>query len=335
MTLEKALKYIKEYKKPVKIMEVCGTHTAAIMRNGIKSLIPENIRLVSGPGCPVCVTGLNYLDRLAEISERENNIVLAFGDILRLKKLKRFKMIYSPLEAAELAEKNPQCEYTVAAVGFETTAPIYAVLIDTLIKNNINNVKLLTSLKTMPAALRYICKSESIDGFICPGHVSAVTGTGIYAELAGEYHKPFVVAGFEAEHIIAAIYRVITQIEKNMGVCENLYKNVVREKGNGKALSLIEKYFSPCAGYWRGIGEINDSALVLRKEYCMFDAGSVDLADLKDDCNESGCMCGDVMLGRISPAECSLFGICSPRSPVGACMVSSEGACNIYYTWVR
>jgi len=339
MNLNQIIEKIKNYNgKPIKIMEVCGTHTSSIVKNGIYSLLSPSIELVSGPGCPVCVTSEGYIDKLIVYSQKEGTSVLSFGDMLRVRGSKQslldangnYKMIYSPLEAINYAKENPNITYILAAVGFETTAASYVALVDEIVNSSISNIKLLTSIKTMPAALEFICNAEpNIDAFICPGHVSVIIGSKPFDELAKKFNKPFVISGFEAEHIICAIYEIIMQIENGRGEMSNLYPSSVSYEGNKKALEYLDKYFCASDAIWRGIGEIANSGLKLRSEYSYIDAGSENISEKED---ETGCRCSDVLMGRIRPNTCPLFGkICTPMNPIGACMVSKEGACGIYY----
>lgn len=340
MKLEDILGFLRDYPQTVKIMEVCGTHTGSIIKNSIREIISPTIKLVSGPGCPVCVTPEAFIDALVEKSFQPNTCVLSFGDLMRVPggelsfsqaKAKGgcFHMIYSPLEAVELARKNPDICYIVAAVGFETTIPIYAVLLEQLISQNITNVRLCTALRTMPAALEFLCENRAADAYLCPGHVSSIIGSEAYEPLLEQYKKPFVIAGFEAEHILAALYRILKQLDNNIPKVENLYKNAVSSVGNLTATQLIQRYFTPCDGLWRGIGTIESSALRIREEYSDF---AVSYEEYTSESTEPPCRCGDVLLGRISPRECHLFGsACTPERPVGACMVSGEGACGIWY----
>ena len=349
MNLEKMLAYIGSCKKSLKIMEVCGTHTSAIVKNGIQGLLPPGIRLVSGPGCPVCVTTGEYIDVLLEFAGSENCCVLSFGDLFKVRGSRQsmiegkaggasFQVIYSPFEAVALAKANRNINYVVAAIGFETTIPVYALLMDKVMEENIRNIKLALSLKATIPALSYICCKEEIDGFICPGHVSVITGSRVYEEICRVYQKPFVIAGFEPEHILGAICRIVYQTETGHFHVENLYKSVVSEEGNTDAVKLINRYFIPADGIWRGIGEIKSSAFVFREEYARY-ALAMKSCDEDDEGAESvenhipsECRCGDVMLGRITPDECGLFGgVCRPDNPEGPCMVSSEGACGIWY----
>lgn len=342
-TLKEVVEELKNYDgKKIKIMEVCGTHTSSIFRSGIKSIISEKLELISGPGCPVCVTHSAYIDKLIEYSLRENYCVLTFGDMMKVKGTElsltqagaigaKVKILYSPLDAIKVAMENRNTQYVFAAVGFETTTPIYALLIEEIINNNIDNLKLLTSLKTIIPALNFICENEEkIDAFLCPGHVSVIIGCDVYKELAEKYQKPFVVSGFEGEHILAAIYEILRQINTKQYSMKNLYTNAVSEEGNKKALSMIYKYFEVGDDYWRGIGIIDKSALRLKAEYEKYDAGSC--FENIEETVIKGCRCRDVVLGRIHPTDCGLFGKqCTPLNAVGPCMVSSEGVCGIWY----
>lgn len=343
MKLEQVINALKEYDgRPVKIMEVCGTHTKSIFQNGIRTIISPKIQLISGPGCPVCVTSSSYIDRLTELVLKEGYCVLTFGDMMKVKGSSmslteakamgaKVKILYSPLSAVAEAEKNAEIQYVFAAVGFETTTPVYALLLDEIQKKNMKNLKLLTSIKTILPALSYICENENtIDAFLSPGHVGVITGSRIFEDLANTYKKPFVVAGFEGEHILAAVYEIMTQLKEKRHQGKNLYTNAVTEEGNQKANSLIQKYFEPADDVWRGIGTIEKSALSLRSEYSFYDAKRS-----KEDGKEElppGCRCTDVILGRINPSQCPLFQkACTPLHAIGPCMVSAEGACGIWF----
>ena len=337
MNLNDLIGYLKNT-EPIKIMEVCGTHTSSIFKSGIRSVISNNITLVSGPGCPVCVTPASAIDALIELAQ--DAVVLSFGDMFRvmgsLYSLAQAKargasvrLIYSPFEALTLAKEQPTTKFVIAAVGFETTIPVFAALIEALIRDDIRNVTLYTALKTIPEALEYICTHEQIDGFLCPGHVSAVIGSMPYQALAEKYQKPFVIAGFEAEHILAALYEIIAQRNNGRYEVTNLYPSVVRENGQVIALGMIDKYFEKTDSFWRGIGEIRNSGYRIRKEYEYLSA-NVSVVTERDHLPE-GCRCADVILGRIMPMDCALFGkSCTPQNPIGPCMASSEGACGIY-----
>jgi len=343
MTLQKVKSKLSKYNgKEIKIMEVCGTHTASIFSSGIRSLLSPKIKLISGPGCPVCVTSASYIDKLAQYSLMENHCVLTFGDMMKVRGSKNslteakamggnVMVVYSPLAALDWVVQQKNTQFIFAAVGFETTAPIYALMVRQMIKRKISNLKLLTSIKTILPAMEYICENEeAIDAFLCPGHVSVITGSDIYEDLAIKYKKPFVVGGFEGEHIIAAVYDILKQLQKGEHKVKNMYAEVVSDKGNINALNLLNEYFENFDVYWRGIGKIKKSALRLKKEYAEFDAGSN--FEENDEDMPKGCRCCDVILGRINPPECPMFNAgCTPLTAVGPCMVSAEGACGIWY----
>ncbi len=341
MDINTILDDLKNYNgKKLTFMEVCGTHTAAISENGIPSVLSSKIRLISGPGCPVCVTVADYIDKLIALSKMPDTCVVTFGDLIRvpgssssLQEARsnggKIQMVYSPFDILELAEKDTKTTFIFAAVGFETTTPTYAILIDKIINNNIKNIKLLTALKTMPNAIDRLCSmGNKIDGFIAPGHVSAITGANEFLPLAEKYSLPFVVSGFEGEELLASIY-ALTKLNNKAKVL-NLYKSVVTDDGNTKAKEIVNKYFEPCDSAWRGLGMIEKSGMILKKEYSFYDAGSADL--IKDKAKKNGCRCGEVITGFTSPCDCPLFGkICNPQNPQGACMVSNEGSCFNYY----
>lgn len=343
MKIQEVIDELKSYNgQPVKIMEVCGTHTSSIFKNGIRSMISPKIKLISGPGCPVCVTSAAYIDRLTEYSLKEDHCVLTFGDMMKVKGSSmslteakaaggKVKILYSPLMALTVAREHENIQYLFAAVGFETTAPIYALMMEEMKQKNITNLKLLTSVKTIVPALSYICEREkNIDAFLSPGHVSVITGADSYRELAEKYKKPFVIAGFEGEHILAAVYEIMRQLKTDRYEVKNMYATAVKEKGNEKARALLAEYFDQGDDFWRGIGIIENSALRLKREYEMFDGGS-HIEGMNEEMPK-GCKCTDVILGRKNPAECPLFKtVCTPLHAIGPCMVSSEGACGIWY----
>lgn len=335
MKIEKIIDYLKNYDgRPMNFMEVCGSHTASIEKNGIKSMLSPKIKLISGPGCPVCVTPTDYIDKICELSKE--NVITSFGDMIRVPGSRSslmeekgrgadIRMLYSPLDLIDIAKKESEKNFIFAAVGFETTTPLYALLIDSAVKENIKNIKLLTSLKTMPQAIKYVSShGTKIDGFIAPGHVSVITGAKEYEKLAKETDRPFCISGFEPEQILASIYFLVKSAGK--AVMENLYKSVVTYDGNKKARDIVNKYFKPCGSVWRGIGRLENSGMILKDEYKSFDAGSFGLDN--DNINDKKCRCGDILTGRAEPDMCPYFGKkCTPENPVGACMVSYEGAC--------
>ena len=325
--------------RPIKIMEVCGTHTSSIARNGIAGMFTEGIRLVSGPGCPVCVTGGAFIDGLIEQSRKENTCVLSFGDLFKVRGAAQsfseakaeggnFGVIYSPFEALVLAKDNPGVQYILAAVGFETTIPVYALILESIIEENIKNIKLATSLKRMIPAMEFICEKEEIDGFICPGHVSVIIGEDAYLPLFEQYRKPMIITGFEPEQIIDSVCSITEQIKSGEPRLLNMLTSVVKKEGNVRAFELTDRYFVPADTFWRGIGRIESSALVVKDEFSEFALGGVQ--ETGDEL-PTGCRCSEVLMGRISPPDCRLFGkMCRPDNPVGACMVSQEGACGIW-----
>lgn len=341
MELNEVVKFLSDYDgEPLSFMEVCGTHTAAVSENGIPSMLSPKIRLISGPGCPVCVTVASYIDRLCELALKTGYCVVTFGDMIRVSGSKKsladikseggnVHMVYSPFEIIKLAENDKDTIFVFAAVGFETTTPIYALLIDRLIESNIKNVRLLTALKTMPAAISRLCEGEGrIDGFIAPGNVSVITGSGIYEPIAKRYNVPFVVSGFSGKELIASIYALV-KLSKKAEVL-NLYKSAVDKEGNKAAQEIVNKYFKPCDAAWRGMGIIKGSGLILRDEYMSFDAGSAKLNE--DSLINQACSCAEVITGIKAPVECPLFSkVCTPQNPQGACMVSNEGSCFHYY----
>lgn len=341
MNINDVIKALKEYDgEEITMMEVCGTHTASISENAIPSLISDKIHLISGPGCPVCVTVSDYVDKLIELA-LDGNVIVTFGDMIRVpgskKALKDIKfeggdirMVYSPTETIELAKAEPNKNFVFAAVGFETTTPIYALLLDEIIKQKIENVQLLTALKTMQNVIATLCESDNkIDGFIAPGHVAVITGSNAFVPLAEKYSLPFAVSGFEAEEILASIYALIKL--RRQGKVINLYKSAVTSERNEKAFEIVHKYFEEYDAPWRGLGIIKGSGMALKKEYAKYDAGSRELTN--DYSYQKGCLCGEIISGNKKPTDCPLYNkICTPENPKGACMVSNEGTCHNYIT---
>lgn len=329
--------------RPLCLMEICGTHTHQLSHFGIPALLPPSITLISGPGCPVCVTPGGYIDRLVELA-LSGSTVLSFGDMLRVPgtsySLLSAKaegagvlLIYSPIDALKLAVSQPQRRFVVAAVGFETTLPLYALLIRRLREEDVRNVQILAAGRALLPALDWICRADpAIDGFIGPGHVSAVLGAGAYRALCAQYRRPVAVAGFQYEHLIAAIYDLITQASRGQAEVHNLYPGVVTEGGNAAAQALISETFTPVSATWRGLGEIPLSGYALAPAYAEFDAGGYD----ERSAEPAGCRCGEVIMGRARPVDCGFFGsACTPERPLGPCMVSSEGACGIWHATGR
>jgi hydrogenase expression/formation protein HypD len=335
----------------INIMEVCGTHTHNFYRFGLDRLIPRNIKFISGPGCPVCVSPQNYIDAAVELSRDRKNIIVTFGDMLRIpgststleKERARsgnVRVVYSPLDALATARANPNKFVVFLAVGFETTAPTIALSILAAKKEKLGNIAFLSSLKLIPPAMRYLLMDERIklDGFICPGHVSVIIGTKSYEFIPKRHKVACCVAGFEPLDILEGIYSIVEQIIKNKPRVANQYKRLVTHSGNVKAQKIIRQIFSVSDSQWRGFNTIPESGLNIRKEFSRFDASRlIGKRCLKEDLKFlKGCRCGDVLKGLILPQDCPLFfKRCRPDNPVGPCMVSSEGACNAYFKFRR
>jgi len=328
------------------LMEVCGTHTVAIFRSGIKGMLPENIHLISGPGCPVCVTPVSAIDHMIALSKMDDTIIATFGDMidvpgssssLKQEKAKGadIRVIYSPLQALELARKFPQKKIILVGIGFETTIPLLASVILETVNSSMQNFYLLSLTKVMPPIMKELLKSgeTKIDGFLCPGHVSTIIGTQPYQFIPRQYHIPCVIAGFEPVDILFAIYCLIQQNINRKPVVENQYQRAVREEGNPVALRKMKEVFSPVDSEWRGIGKVTKSGLDLKPEYFSMNARNF-IVEIEKSRENPECRCGEVLSGVITPLYCPLFKkVCTPENPVGACMVSSEGTCAAYYKY--
>ncbi|HEX3010825.1 MAG TPA: hydrogenase formation protein HypD [Syntrophomonadaceae bacterium] len=346
--VEALLGKIQEFgSKPITLMEVCGTHTMSIFRYGIKSILPPNIRLLSGPGCPVCVTPRSAIDEAIEAAKRPNTVLAAFGDMVRVPGSQTslaearadgidLRVVYSPLDAVDLAAENPDREIVFLAIGFETTAPTIAASVLIARKRDLKNFSIIGNNKTMPGALRALLTSPDlkVDGLICPGHVSTIIGSKPYEFIASELGIPAVITGFEPVDILQGILMLLTQINAETAQVEIQYSRGVIPEGNSQALKIINQVFKPSDDNWRGFGVIPDSGLILREEYRSFDARSKFDIKVSAADDDDGCRCGDVLRGVITPLECPMFGkACTPEKPVGACMVSSEGTCAAYYKY--
>lgn len=338
--LDSVKRFLKEYDGPeMNIMEICGSHTASIAKNGIPSMLSRRIHLLSGPGCPVCVTPTSYIDRLIDLAERPDTCVVTFGDLIRVPGSSgslaeargrggHVKMVYSPMDLLPMAEKDRDTTFVFAAVGFETTTPVYALLMKEITEKKIENVRLLTALKTMPQAADFLCRAGTgIDGFLAPGHVCVVSGYRRYEPIAEKYGVPFGVAGFSGEELLIALCGLIR--DRGRGVVKNYYPLVATRDGNRRAQKLVDEYFEEAPAFWRGIGMIPGSGMVLRDPYRVYDAGSLELT--QDRGANPACRCGLVLTGKLRPYDCPLFGgACTPMTPQGACMVSQEGSCFSY-----
>lgn len=328
------------------LMEVCGTHTAAIERYAIRSVLPPNLRLISGPGCPVCVTPGEDVLRAVALAKRENVILACFGDMLRVpangqslmalrEAGKEVRVVDSPLGALAIAQQEPEKQTVFFAVGFETTAPATAVLIQKARALGLSNLSVLCAHKTMPMALKTLLGGKTaVNGLLCPGHVAAVAGAEAFAFVGEALGLPGVVAGFEGEDLLLAILALTRMIRRGEAKVKNLYPRAVPEKANPQAKALIQSVFSPANALWRGLGEIPESGLAIRREYGEFDAAArFDLPEIFF-CEPEGCLCPSILRGEASPGECPLFGgLCTPQNPVGPCMVSAEGACGLHYRY--
>ena len=331
----------------IRLMEVCGTHTVAIFKAGIRQLLPENVELVSGPGCPVCVTPNEYLDTAIAYSKNPEVIITTFGDMLKVPGSSStlaaqkaaggdIRILYSPLEGLEIAKENPDKKVIFLAVGFETTAPLAAAAILMAEKTGIHNFYVLSAHKLVPPALRILLGAENrhVDGLLLPGHVSAMIGLKPYEFLIDEFTTPAVVAGFEPLDILQSIYLLVKQIHGSIATLENQYSRIVPRTGNETACQTLYKVYETADTVWRGIGYLPGSGLAVRKEYSAFDARTTIPVDVEITKEHTGCLCGQVLQGILLPTSCPLFGgKCTPEHPVGSCMVSVEGTCAAWYKY--
>jgi hydrogenase expression/formation protein HypD len=338
-------------RKTVNLMEVCGTHTMAISGFGIRRAVDPRLRLLSGPGCPVCVTAQEEIDAAIGIAGKPDVAVVTFGDMIRVpgsrtsleqEKAKGadVRVVYSALDALRLAEDAPDRQFVFLGVGFETTAPTVAATVLAAQESGVRNFTVLPMFKTIPHALDAIASSDrvNVDGFILPGHVLTITGTRPYEFVRDKCRLPSCVVGFEALDVLQGILMLLKQMQSGPQV-EIQYKRSVRPEGNEKAKQVMDTVFEPCNAVWRGLGQIACSGLAFRKEFAAFDARRrfrIRNRQSSTANRKSACRCGDVMLGVIVPPECKLFAkACTPESPVGPCMVSTEGACAAYYKYDR
>ena len=331
----------------ISIMEVCGTHTNAILKSGLKDILSSNIKLINGPGCPVCVTPQGYIDTAIELSKMENIIITTFGDLMRVpgsnstlakeKALGRdIRVVYSPLDSLSIAKENINKEVVFLSIGFETTAPIIALSIKLAKEQNIRNYSILNSLKTMPEAMKSLVLNPhvKIDAFLCPGHVATIIGEEPFLELAEKYNIPMVICGFEVNDILASIYTLIKMKEKNNVGLVNMYSRLVKQEGNKEALNLLNDIFMCTESTWRGLGKINNAGLALNEEYKNYDILLKLNMTMIESQKNNGCICGEILMGIKEPNECKLFGkVCTPLNPIGACMVSEEGTCSAFYKY--
>lgn len=334
-------------KKPVRLMEVCGTHTMSIFRHGIRSVLPETVTLLSGPGCPVCVTAQKDIDAYVCFSRMEDVIVTTFGDLIKvpgsgstLGKEKAsgadVRIVYSIFDAVNIAKESPDRQVVFCGVGFETTIPTIAAGVLMAAEEKLDNFCVHTSNKLTPPALAALMETDGIriDGFILPGHVSVITGTDAYRKTYEKYDIPSVISGFEPVDILEAILLLVRQNEAGNPQLVNAYPRAVSDQGNLKAKAVMNQVFEVCEASWRGLGTIPDSGMRLNKSYARFDAAVKFGLNLPDVPEPKGCACGSILMGLKTPEQCGLYKKkCTPMTPVGPCMVSSEGACAAYYKY--
>ena len=331
----------------IRFMEVCGTHTMSLFRSGIRALLPPNVRLLSGPGCPVCVTPMGLVDAAIAIARRPDVILATFGDMVRVpgseSSLERAKaegadvrILYSPLDALKLAEAEPGRRVVFFAIGFETTAPTVAATVAYARDRGLRNLLFLVAHKLIPPAMTAILESGEVrlDGFLCPGHVSVTTGSAVFEPIAERYRAPCVVTGFEPEDILEGIGMLLRQVVEGTPCVEIQYTRWVSREGNRKARERMDEVFRVCDAAWRGLGTIPQSGLELRPELRAFDALAELGVAVPPELENPGCSCGEVIRGLIEPPDCPLFANrCTPATPVGPCMVSTEGSCAAFYKY--
>ena len=333
--------------KHVRLMEFCGGHTVAIMRHGLRQLLPPTIEMLSGPGCPVCVTDNSDLDKAIALARLPEVTLTTFGDMLKVPGSRSslqqaraegadVRIVYSTLDALEIARQNPSRKVVFLGVGFETTAPTVAASVLQADKEGLGNYYVLSMHKLCPPVIRAILDSGEVrvSGLICPGHVSAVVGSAAWDFIAREYGIPCVVSGFEPLDILQTVQMLVSQLEKGDSRVEIAYRRGVTAEGNRRALEIMYQVFEPCAALWRGVGGVVRSGLGLRPAYARFDAEAAFEFDPGPTVEPQGCICGEVLRAVKTPRDCSLFRtVCTPANPVGPCMVSSEGSCAAYYLY--
>jgi hydrogenase expression/formation protein HypD len=334
---------------PVRIMEVCGTHTVSIFRSGLRALLPENIKLISGPGCPVCVTPVSFIDHALEIARQARPIVATFGDMMKVpgsaSNLERaraqgadIRVVYSVNDALNIAEAEAPRKLMFLGIGFETTAPTVAGAVRAAAAKGLDNFFVLNAHKRVIPAMAALLENREVrlDAFLCPGHVSVIIGGRAYEPISEKYGKPCVVAGFEPLDVLQSLYMILTQISRGEAKTAIQYTRCVRDQGNAVSLKLMDEVFEPCDSVWRGLGAIPESGFRMRPSYAPFDAARHFQVETPPAAEHPGCRCGEVLCGLITPVECGLFGdACTPGLPVGPCMVSSEGTCSAYFKYGR
>lgn len=336
------------FSKPFRVMEVCGTHTMSIFRNGLRSLLPDGLELISGPGCPVCVTSAGHIDAILTIAERADTRIALFGDLFRVpgssglslanasSQGARVDIVYSPMDALEIARDHPDEMVVFLGVGFETTTPGIAATILAADNAGLDNFTVFSTHKVMPPPLLALLDDPElkIDGLLCPGHVSTIIGASAYVPLAEKYKLACVVGGFETADILQALIMLAKQINRGESKVENAYTRAVRWEGNKRAQQMTAAIFEPVDMEWRGLGMIPQSGLGIRSKYAHYDAIKRLGIDIIPAAEPKGCLCGEILKGKKEPPACPLYGKrCTPGTPVGPCMVSSEGTCAAFYKY--
>ncbi|MDZ7741094.1 MAG: hydrogenase formation protein HypD [Bacteroidota bacterium] len=335
-------------RKDIALMEVCGGHTMSIQKFGIPSLLPSNIRLLSGPGCPVCVSHRGFIDRAIAFSRIPDTIITTFGDLIRVPGSTSsldnekasgadIRIVYSILDALDIARRNPDKKVIFPGIGFETTAPGTAAGILTASREKIHNFYVYSSHKIMPPAMEaLIDEGVKINGYIAPGHVTAITGPEIYQSIPEKFGLGVVVSGFEPVDLLKAIYMLVKQFERAKPSVEIAYTRAVKAGGNQKAKDMLDEVFVRRDDWWRGLGMIPGSGLGISGKYEAFDAEEQIEVEVEPTREDKGCICGEILKGLKTPKECKLFGkVCTPNNPVGTCMVSNEGSCHAFYRYNR
>lgn len=343
MEFEQVIDAIRSYDgKPIRIMEVCGTQTHENFRLGIRSILPPGIELISGPGCPVCVTGADYIDKAVYLAKEKEAVICTYGDLVRVpgnegnlaearEKGCEIKVVYSAEDAAAYAKNHPLKQVVFLSVGFETTIPSSCLAIQSAKKDALTNFSLLTDNKKMDQVYEYL--KDCTDAFLYPGHVSAIVGEELYQQLLKKGISG-VIAGFTAKELILAIYIILKKYKGNIPFFVNAYPRIVKPEGNYAARELMERYMEPCDSVWRGLGRLPMSGMKLRREYEEFDAQKKYQIPAFESRPDPFCRCPEVLTGQCKPYECPRFGKgCTPYRPLGACMVSNEGACSAYYQY--
>jgi hydrogenase expression/formation protein HypD len=343
--IDKAHKFLG---RRINVMEVCGTHTVSVFRAGLREAFPKGLKLLSGPGCPVCVTDQGYIDVVLSLAERDDCLIATYGDMIRVPGRKgsleqkaargNVKIVLSAQDALNVAKQNPDKKVLFVAVGFETTTPATAIVANEAMQQGVKNLFIFSNHKLVVPAMQALLldKNNKIDAFLCPGHVSVIIGSDAYKPVVEQFKKPCVVAGFEPMQIIEALAEICRQIVEEKPQACSLYSAVVTGEGNKTAQKIIEETFDAVDGYWRGLGKIDKSTLKLKEKFSSLDAEKYFGVEFIPEEDLTGCRCGQVLCGLIDPPDCGLFAkSCTPDTPVGPCMVSSEGACAAWFKYAR